>query len=166
VAAYNRYDNNKAIVADKSSWIDQYICAYLTGNGDDNYLFYRNQGTSMSSPVVAGIVALWMEACQEYAPDHGYLTTNDVREIIANTSRSSVGGEDIKITSGNNIQLGCGLIDAEAGIQYIKDHFPTAIAGVKANESSTPAIIKKFVGGAIVVEKDGKLYNASGQRVK
>ena len=166
VAAYNRYDTSKATVTDKSTWIDQHICAYLTGNGDDTYLFYRNQGTSMSSPVVAGIVALWMEACQQYAPDHGYLTTNDVREIIANTSRSSVGGEDIKITSGNNIQLGCGLIDAEAGIQYIKDHFPTAIAGVKANESSTPAIIKKFVGGSIVIEKDGKLYNASGQRVK
>jgi hypothetical protein len=120
----------------------------------------------MSSPVVAGIVALWMEACQEYAPDHGYLTTNDVREIIANTSRSSVGGEDIKITSGNNIQLGCGLIDAEAGIKYIKDHFPTAIAGVNANESTVPAITKKFVGGNIVIEKDGKLYSTAGQRVK
>ena len=166
VASYSRYDTSKATVTDESTWNNQYICAYLTGNGDNTYLFYRNQGTSMSSPVVAGIVALWMEACQEYAPDHGYLTTNDVREIIANTSRSSVGGEDINITSGNDIQLGCGLIDAEAGIKYIKDHFPTAIAGVKANESSTPAIIKKFVGGAIVVEKDGKLYNASGQRVK
>lgn len=166
VAAYNRYDTNKATVADESTWNNQYICAYLTGNGDDNYLFYRNQGTSMSSPVVAGIVALWMEACQEYAPDHGYLTTNDVREIIANTSRSSVGGEDIKITSGNNIQLGCGLIDAEAGIKYIKDHFPTAIAGVNANESTVPAITKKFVGGNIVIEKDGKLYSTAGQRVK
>lgn len=166
VAAYSQYDTSNATVTDKSTWIEQYICAYLTDNSGNNHLFYRNQGTSMASPVVAGIVALWMEACQQYAPDHGYLTTNDVREIIANTSRYSVGGEDIKITSGNNIQLGCGLIDAEAGIRYIKDHFPTAIAGVKANESSTPAIIKKFVGGAIVVEKDGKLYNASGQRVK
>ena len=79
-------------------------------------------------------------------------------------------GQEITISAGstdqNKLQLGYGLIDAEAGIQYIKGHFPTAIAGVKANESSTPAIIKKFVGGAIVVEKDGKLYNASGQRVK
>ena len=166
VAAYSRYDTSKATVTDETTWNNQYICAYLTGNGDDTYLFYRNQGTSMSSPVVAGIVALWMEACQQYAPDHGYLTTNEVREIIANTSRSSVDGKDINITSGNNIQLGCGLIDAEAGIKYIKDHFPTAIAGVKANESSTPAIIKRFVGGAIVVEKDGQLYNAAGQRVK
>lgn len=166
VAAYNRYDKSKATVTDKSTWDNQYICAYLTDEENDTHLFYRNQGTSMSSPVVAGIVALWMEACQEYAPDHGYLTTNDVREIIANTSRSSVGGEEIKITSGNNIQLGCGLIDAEAGIQYIKDHFPTAIAGVNANESTVPTITKKFVGGNIVIEKDGKLYSTAGQRVK
>lgn len=166
VAAYNRYDTGKAKVADKSSWEAQYICAYLTDDNDDTHLFYRNQGTSMSAPVVTGIIALWMEACQEYAPDHGYLTTADVREIIANTSHTSVNGEDIDITSGNNLQLGYGLIDAEAGIFYIKDHFPTAIAGVKANESTSPAITKKFVGSTIVIEKDGKLYSAAGQRVK
>ena len=77
-----------------------------------------------------------------------------------------MGGEDIKITSGNNIQLGCGLIDAEAGIQYIKDHFPTAISGVNANETKPTDIVKKLVGGKIFIEKNGKLYNASGQRVK
>ena len=163
VAAYSQYDTSKATVTDKSTWIEQYICAYLTGNGDDNYLFYRNQGTSMAAPITAGVIALWLQAYPK-------LTAENVRTVIQQTSRTSVNGEVINISAGstdqNKLQLGYGLIDAEAGIQYIKDHFPTAIAGVKANESSTPAIIKKFVGGAIVVEKDGKLYNASGQRVK
>lgn len=162
VAAYNRYDTSNATVTDKSTWIEQYICAYLTQN-DNNFLFYRNQGTSMAAPIAAGVIALWLQAYPK-------LTAENVRTVIQQTSRTSVNGEVINISAGstdqNKLQLGYGLIDAEAGIQYIKDHFPTAIAGVKANESSTPAIIKKFVGGAIVVEKDGKLYNASGQRVK
>lgn len=163
VAAYSQYDSSKATAKDKSTWQEQYICAYLTGNDDDNYLFYRNQGTSMAAPITAGVIALWLQAYPK-------LTAENVRTVIQQTSRTSVNGEVINISAGstdqNKLQLGYGLIDAEAGIQYIKDHFPTAIAGVKANESSTPAIIKKFVGGAIVVEKDGKLYNASGQRVK
>jgi len=162
VAAYSQYDTSKATAADKSTWEEQYICAYLTQNGN-NFLFYRNQGTSMASPIAAGTIALWLQAYPK-------LTAENVRTVIQQTSRTSVNGQEITITAGstdqNKLQLGYGLIDAEAGIQYIKDHFPTAIAGVKANESSTPAIIKKFVGGAIVVEKDGKLYNASGQRVK
>jgi subtilisin family serine protease len=163
VAAYNRYDTSNATVTDKSTWIEQYICAYLTDNSGNNHLFYRNQGTSMAAPITAGVIALWLQAYPK-------LTAENVRTVIQQTSRTSVNGEVINISAGstdqNKLQLGYGLIDAEAGIQYIKDHFPTAIAGVKANESSTPAIIKKFVGGAIVVEKDGKLYNASGQRVK
>jgi subtilisin family serine protease len=163
VAAYSQYDKSKATVTDKSTWIEQYICAYLTDNSGNNHLFYRNQGTSMAAPITAGVIALWLQAYPK-------LTAENVRTVIQQTSRTSVNGEVINISAGstdqNKLQLGYGLIDAEAGIQYIKDHFPTAIAGVKANESSTPAIIKKFVGGAIVVEKDGKLYNASGQRVK
>ena len=163
VAAYSQYDTSKATVTDKSTWIEQYICAYLTDNSGNNHLFYRNQGTSMAAPITAGVIALWLQAYPK-------LTAENVRTVIQQTSRTSVNGEVINISAGstdqNKLQLGYGLIDAEAGIQYIKDHFPTAIAGVKANESSTPAIIKKFVGGAIVVEKDGKLYNASGQRVK
>ena len=162
VAAYSQYDTSKATTADKSTWQEQYICAYLTNNGN-NSLFYRNQGTSMAAPIAAGVIALWLQAYPK-------LTAENVRTVIQQTSRTSVDGKEIEISAGNTdqnrLQLGNGLIDAEAGIQYIKDHFPTAIAGVKANESSTPAIIKKFVGGAIVVEKDGKLYNASGQRVK
>ena len=162
VAAYSQYDTSKATAKDKSTWEEQYICAYLTQNGN-NFLFYRNQGTSMAAPITAGVIALWLQAYPK-------LTAENVRTVIQQTSRTSVNGEVINISAGstdqNKLQLGYGLIDAEAGIQYIKDHFPTAIAGVKANESSTPAIIKKFVGGAIVVEKDGKLYNASGQRVK
>ena len=162
VAAYSQYDTSKATAKDKSTWEEQYICAYLTQNGN-NFLFYRNQGTSMAAPIAAGVIALWLQAYPK-------LTAENVRTVIQQTSRTSVNGEVINISAGstdqNKLQLGYGLIDAEAGIQYIKDHFPTAIAGVKANESSTPAIIKKFVGGAIVVEKDGKLYNASGQRVK
>ena len=167
-SAYNYYDTKLGTASDKSTWT-LLIAAYYTESNSKMNLWKVENGTSMATPITAGIVALWMQACREYAPEHGDLTTADVREIIQNTSRTEVNGENIAISRGDTeqaLQLGYGLIDAEAGIRYIKDHFPTAIAGVKANESSTPAIIKKFVGGTIVIEKDGKLYNASGQRVK
>jgi len=126
----------------------------------------------MAAPVATGVIALWMQACRELAPEHGDLTTADVREIIVNTSRTSVDGKEIEISAGNTdqnrLQLGNGLIDAEAGIQYIIDNYvATAISGVESGDNATSAnIVKKFVDGAIIIEKNGKYYNTAGQNIR
>lgn len=113
-----------ATVTDKTSWVTQYICAYLTDSSNKIHLFYRDQGTSMAAPVVTGIVALWLQAYPK-------LNAEMVREIISKTSHLSVNGENITATSGNSIQLGYGLVDAEAGLRYILDTIiPTAINGI------------------------------------
>lgn len=163
VAAYSQYDTSKATAADKSTWQEQYICAYLTQNGN-NFLFYRNQGTSMAAPITAGVIALWLQAYPK-------LTAENVRTVIQQTSRTSVNGEVINISAGstdqNKLQLGYGLIDAEAGIQYILENFvPTAVSGISDTETANAKTLKKFINGKLVIEKNGKLYNAAGQRVE
>ena len=164
VSAYNSYDTSKANIS--TNTLSEFIGAYLKNDaGDYTDLWFVNNGTSMATPIVTGVVALWMQACAEYAPEYGGLDATDVREIIQNTSRTTIEGQDIVISSGNPIQMGYGVIDAEAGIKYIKEHFPTAISGVNANETKPTDIIKKLVGGKIVIEKNGKLYNTSGQQI-
>ena len=61
----------------------------------------------MSTPVVTGIVALWLQA----KPD---LTTEEVKDVIAHTARHS----DPSLTYPNN-EYGYGEIDAYKGLLYI-----------------------------------------------
>ncbi len=84
------------------------------------------QGTSMSTPVVAGIVAQWMQAAQEVGVD---LTVNDVKDIMAQTAITD------SYTNGTNAShFGKGKIDALAGIEYILNKF-----GRKLTLKATPA---------------------------
>ena len=76
-----------------------------------SYGWFTMTGTSMATPVVGGIVALWLEACPT-------LTREQALEAIANTSSHP----DTSLSYPNNT-YGHGLIDAEAGLQYILSHF-------------------------------------------
>lgn len=169
VSAFNYYDTEQVADIANKKWYTKddsnstLICAYLLDSNAKYNLWFVNNGTSMATPITTGIVALWMQACQEYAPEYGGLNAADVREIIKNTARTAVNGADITASSGNSVQMGYGLIDAEAGIQYIKDHFATAIQGITAkDEPQKQDVVKKFVNGRLVIEKDGRQYNAAG----
>ena len=172
ISAYNYYDTSKATVSDHDTW-SAHIAAYYAENNNKMNLWYVNNGTSMATPITTGIVALWMQACRHYAPEHGDLTTADVHEIIVNTSRTAVEGNDIKITAGNTpqnyLQLGNGLIDAKAGIQYIIDNFanPTGIKVLSEDDTETAKNHSKtLINGKIIIAKNGKQYNAAGQLVR
>ena len=67
------------------------------------------QGTSMSTPCVAGIVALYMQAAQSVGKT---LKTNDIRDIFAHTAITD------EFTGKSNFGP-YGKIDALAGIKYI-----------------------------------------------
>ncbi len=70
------------VVSAQSKYYSSFASSYaVTSTTKDGETFYYdgNGGTSMSSPYVAGSVALWLEACPT-------LTTADVRDIIKQTS--------------------------------------------------------------------------------
>ncbi len=77
------------------------------------------EGTSMATPVAAGIVALWLQAASEAGKS---LTVNGVKDVMKQTAIN-----DSYTTTGSNAShFGQGKIDALAGIKYI------------VGESSTP----------------------------
>lgn len=102
VSAYSSYyiENNPNASDVKSD------VRHFTYN-DRTYAWNSNTGTSMSSPVVAGVIALWLQA-------NPRLTPNDCIDIFAHTCTR----HDPSLTYPNN-QYGYGQIDAEAGLRYI-----------------------------------------------
>ena len=72
-----------------------------------NYPWCVKSGTSMATPCVAGIVALWLQADPQLSPD-------DVKEIIKATSKKPKASLEYP-----NNTYGYGLIDAYAGIKEV-----------------------------------------------
>lgn len=72
------------------------------------YLWTSNSGTSMAAPVVAGVVALWLQACPTLSPDQ-------IRDVISQTAVR----KHTSMTYPNN-EYGYGEIDAMAGLKYIE----------------------------------------------
>ena len=110
------------VMAPGTNVISSYSSYYLEASPDANdiksdvahfdfqgrtYAWNANSGTSMSTPVVAGAIALWLEAKPDLSPE-------DVLDVIAKTSRHY----DPSLEYPNNF-YGYGEIDAYAGLLYI-----------------------------------------------
>lgn len=100
------------------------------------YAWCSNSGTSMSCPIVAGIIAQWMQAFP-------HLTREDVIAAFAATCHRNAPN----IFYPNNA-YGHGEIDAEAGLQYLLDNQDGISAPPMAD-----------------AETDDATYNLQGQRV-
>jgi len=136
-----------------SYWEDKIIYYYTSGRylnspmmyvvnpveEDQTYYWTQDVGTSMSSPVVAGIIAMWMEACPT-------LTVNDIRSILQKTSRF----DDYCVNApGGIIQSGFGKIDAVAGMKEV-----LAMSGIEEIREN------------IFENKRSSCFNLQGQRIK
>lgn len=91
----------------------------FTYNGR-TYAWNSNSGTSMASPVVAGVIALWLQADPTLTPD-------DCRDIIAATSNRT----DSTLQYPNNY-YGYGQIDAEAGMHKVLERLAAGIHDINA----------------------------------
>lgn len=113
---------------------------------DRQYGWIHYHGTSMATPVVTGIVALWLQENPQLTPDQ-------VREIIANTSVHTV--TDISYP---NFEYGYGMIDAMAGLQYIKENIPTGSVAITQNAPTTSVTTTYDLSGRVVTEPVNGLY--------
>lgn len=100
---------------------------HFTYNGR-TYAWNANSGTSMSSPVVAGVVALWLQAYPK-------LTPHDCMDIIAKTSTRY----DDSLDYPNNL-YGYGQIDAEAGMRLVLEKKAAGIKGVRTGKAATETV--------------------------
>jgi len=126
--------------------------------GGRTYAWNSNTGTSMSSPVVGGAVALWLQA-------NPYLSPEEVRETIAATSTHP---EDS--LSYPNTLYGYGQIDVYRGllhvltldrVESISQHLPT---GATISPSGRGSVVVEF-GEPPVRPFTITLYNTSGQKL-
>ena len=148
ISAYNRtYQelhpaNQESLVA-KSSY------------NNHDYYWKTDDGTSMSTPAVAGIVALWLQA----KPD---LTPEEVIDVLANTAKHY----DPSLTYPNN-QYGYGEIDAYKGLLYILNM--TGVEGLSTHHI-VEAKVRPMANGDVnisVPDSDKptqvRIYNTNGQ---
>ncbi len=87
------------------------IAGYVTKN-DKQYPFGYMQGTSMSAPLVTGIMATWLEAFPS-------LRIETVREILGKTSLKD---EFTGVLTVGNSQWGLGKVDAYQGLKELFNH--------------------------------------------
>lgn len=149
------------VMAPGTNVISSYSSWYLAANTDTTYDYMNvalydydgrtyawtsNKGTSMSAPVVAGAIALWLEACPTLTPD-------DVMETIAATSRQP---EDELLYPNN--EYGYGEIDAHAGLMRLLGM--ADIDGVSVRQAEGVAVW--YADGCLHIrldrDADGPLY--------
>lgn len=142
-----------AIGIDPQSFVAQ------ASDSKGTYYWGVQQGTSMASPIAAGIIALWLEADPT-------LTIREVIEIAKSTAIRDTG----VLNTGSSTQWGAGKIDALAGIKKILGS--SGIGSVAADGNNDKSLVVTtdgegsydiFVAGAAKI--DAKLYSLNGSVV-
>lgn len=126
----------------------------LKSESDRTNYWCPAMGTSMSTPYVAGSIALWLQA-------NPNLTIADVKDII---SRTAV--RDDEVLAGNPVQWGMGKFDAYAGLKEAI-RMNNSVPGIEADDDSALMLSTSdgrtyeiFLGGASAVE--ARLYSTGG----
>ena len=144
LSAYNAYDITSFEGDMPNVLLNSQICSFLVPEAQQiegvgrKYWYGAMNGTSMSCPHAAGIVALWMEADKT-------LTVNRIKDVMRETCMTVTADQ---CPSKDIQQAGYGLIDAVAGLKNI-----LASTGIDTVEAATPT------------DDNAPAYNMMGQRV-
>lgn len=124
-----------------------------------SYRWVKANGTSMATPIAAGIIALWLQA----AHDKGItLTIDKVKEIIEHSTETD------EFTQKAGIRAGHGKLNAYKGILYVLG-LPTAISELSQHQPQ--GVTFRMADSRLYAEgaEDGTavtLYNLSGAIVR
>lgn len=130
--------------------------AYKANVFDKDYAIWTMSGTSMSSPVTAGVVTLWLQANPKLTPE-------DIKGVIQRTSHQPE--PDFSGTD-KNIYYGWGEIDAYAGLLDI-----LGLTGIEELSKHQPAGMKfRLEGHTLHIdgldrETSVTVYDLSGRPV-
>ena len=114
LSAFNLYDETRFANGEPISGAEAFVSANELLNERNNY-YGMMMGTSMASPCMAGIVALWLQADPS-------LTTSDVRALLQTTCYNDEYTTNTEnIPSADLRQAGAGKADALAGLQAVQD---------------------------------------------
>ncbi|MGN1172356.1 MAG: S8 family peptidase, partial [Muribaculaceae bacterium] len=102
ISAYSQYYYTNANLGNND------VSGYVNANGRDNY-WANEQGTSMSSPYVAGVGCLLLQA-------NPSLTPEELRNILIETAT-----KDDFVNNGNEVQWGAGKVNALAAVKKALD---------------------------------------------
>lgn len=100
--------------------IKKYLVSTVQYNGK-TYHYLAESGTSMASPVVAGIIALWLQAKPDLTPE----------EALAAIQQTSTHPDNTMAYPNNT--YGHGQIDAYQGLLYVLD-LPSRIPDLSMNQ--------------------------------
>jgi hypothetical protein len=135
---------------------DRNTCSALYTQGGRDYYWECEQGTSMSCPVAAGTIALWLQADPT-------LTTDQIVELFEKTAV-----RDEFVTASSKKFGAIGKINALAGIKYILGN--SSVKNITADSAEKMLITSAgqnqwqvYVPGASAVK--AALYSTSGQLV-
>lgn len=117
---------------------------YSSWNGDQGKYYNTISGTSMASPLVAGMVALMQDAAFTYGGI--YLSPAQVRQIIRETADDVVdydvstnGRAEVTFDSQGRAMVGPALNLPETGLTYKRVNVYRAIQAVRATVTGQPA---------------------------
>ena len=138
---------------DENSYFGEKKQSRLVVNNVDNP-YGAMQGTSMATPVAAGIVALWLQAVCEHGKT---LTVNQVKEIM----RVSAVYDEYTTTGPNASHFGNGKVNALLGISILSRMIDDATGIININEE--PGSLRHTTTGG--QDADSAWYTLSGMRL-
>ena len=127
----------------------QYLATHYTDAKGHPQRYGYLQGTSFSTPMVTGAVALWLQANPQLTPE-------ELKEVVAHSSRVDDFSTDTRY-------WGSGKLDVEAGLRYCIEHRDNSIEQLETQpyshrvyNLSGQCIDAEKAHGFVIVNEDGK----------